>query len=589
MTTGVPLPRTLRHALCLAVAFLFLTVSAPGQSAAPFRIGLNFPFAGPTNPVVSVLMTNLVELNVRATRHLAPGDVTWNNLQATSSVPLNFNQADQVFFNTNSVLPLGSLYDVTSNTNSTGLQVPWIQGAGFNFTSAEMTAASNYVSAVVSRYKTATHYWEIANEMNTKTNRNIGLPVDEFASFLVTNRYWIQLADPEAKVVLPGCLGNFGYPLTNTCVWLRQLLTRTGSAGFDVMNYHDYKSWWVLPADYDQLRAILDSFGMTNMPIWITECSSSSVLNNPTNTVPYASEDEQAADVWRRSCTLFGRGAAAWFWHSLYSGPSGGFAHNGLLTPSASIPSGQKKKSWHAFQLLVSKIEGFQSATALSLHADQTNNASGGAGQWAVQFDWNDGTRRTVVWSGTNLDYTLTGLDTNASPYTITTVVPATLSADGKTATFTSVTNPLTGTSLQLSGTNLPVLVESTLTPFQIWANTYVADPARRGEGDDPDGDNLSNRNEYLAGTDPGSSNSVLRITAMTLSNSIREVTWTAHGNHERLYRVLTAPEPGQAFTGVLFSNTLGGGASPWYEVTNTVTDSSSLTQQFYRIESTVP
>ena len=76
----------------------------------------------------------------------------------------------------------------------------------------------------------------------------------------------------------------------------------------------------------------------------------------------------------------------SWFWHSLYSGVGGGFANDGLLTPGVS--GGQKKKSWHAFKLLVEKIEGFQTASALSIYTNQPDNTNGGQGQWAVRFDW---------------------------------------------------------------------------------------------------------------------------------------------------------------------------------------------------------
>ena len=313
---------------------------------------------------------------------------------------------------------------------------------------------------------------------------------------------------------------------------MRQILTNTGTNGFDVVNYHDYKSWWVLPADFDGYRGVLAEFNLTNMPIWVTECSSPSASNNPAFTVPYASEDQQAADVWRRSCLLFGKGVTTWFWHSLYSGPGGGFANDGLLTPGAATPSGQKKKSWHAFKLLVEKIEGFQNSTLLQLGNATTSNTNGGDGQWAVQFDWADGTRRFVVWSGTNLNYTLTNLDTNAAPYRITTVVPATLSSDGETATFAITTNALTGT-------NLPVVVESTLSLFQIWANTRIPNAALRGQTDDPDGDGQNNYAEFLAGTEPNDTNSVFKLTGISREGANWRVYWSSTSN--RVYSVLRA------------------------------------------------
>ena len=127
------------------------------QSQPPFRIGLNFPFVGVSNGVIANIFTNITPLGLRGMRHPAPGDVTWASLQTSSNLPPNFTNADQAFFNTNGVMPLGTFYDVASDTNSTGLQVPWIKGAGFNFTSNELYYASNYVRAVVSRYQGVSH------------------------------------------------------------------------------------------------------------------------------------------------------------------------------------------------------------------------------------------------------------------------------------------------------------------------------------------------------------------------------------------------------------------------------------------------
>lgn len=450
--------------------------AASGQSRLPFRIGLNFAFVGVSNAPISTFVNQLGELGVRATRQMTQADTAWTMLQTNPAAPLNFTNADLIFFNTNGIYPVGDLYEPSGN----GLQVPWNACGntnnplcGFNFT-RDGADASNYVTGVVRHYTNAAHLWEIGNEMDGKQARPSGMPAAEFASFLITNRNWIRAVDPQAQVVLPGCLGGTSYSVTNAFTWLRTVLTNGGAAGFDVMNYHDYKSWWVLPADFDGYRAVLAEFNLTNMPIWISECSSASVPGNPQTVVPYASEDQQAADVWRRSCVLFGKGATAWCWHSLYSGPSGNFANQGLLTPGSAVPSGQKKKSWHSFKLLCANIENFQTATPLALGNVTSNNASGGDGQWAVRFDWADGTRRFVVWSGTNLNFTLTNLAAN--PYRITTVVPATISGDGETATFSVTTNtPVAGALALTSGTNFPVLVESTVPPAPVITNTALA------------------------------------------------------------------------------------------------------------------
>ena len=199
--------RTLLRWLSLGICLLHFTAAA--QTAPPFRIGLNFAFVGATNTTLAQAFTNIVPLGLRGTRHSTPADVNWTSLQTRSNVPPNFTNADQVFFNSNGLAVLGTLYDDPNPSTSTGLQVPWITGSGFNFTSNELYYASNYVRSVVTRYAGVSHYWEISNEVDGQTNRPRSLPPSEFASFLITNRNWIRAVDPQAQVVLPGCLGNY--------------------------------------------------------------------------------------------------------------------------------------------------------------------------------------------------------------------------------------------------------------------------------------------------------------------------------------------------------------------------------------------
>ncbi len=509
------------------------------QSPPPFRIGLNFAFIGATNAAsTAAVFTNITPLGLRGTRHSNPGDANWLTIHPRTN-NYDYLNTDLIFFNTNGVMPIATLYEDPNASNSPGLQVPWLTNAsGFSFTAAELREASNYVTTVVSHYTNATHLWEISNEVSGTNSPPKSLPPNLFAAYLITNRNWIRAVDPQAQVLLPGCLGSYGLPFSNNYAWLRTVLTNGGAAGFDVMNYHDYKSWWVLATNFDGYRSVLAEFNFTNLPIWITECSSASTNSgNPNTIVPYASDDQQAADVWRRSCLLFGKGASVWFWHSLFSDAVGNFANQGLLTPVSTNAPSLKKKSWHSFKLLVEKIEGFQSAKMLQLGNTTNSNTAGGDGQWATQFDWADGTRRHVVWSGTNLNYTLTGLDSNASPYRVTVVVPSVLTNSNEGATFTVTTNVVTVNSLALTGTNLPVVVESTRSLFQIWANTKIPNAAQRGQTDDPDGDGQNNYAEFLAGTEPNDASSVFKLTGISHEGANLRIYWSSTSN--KVYSVL--------------------------------------------------
>lgn len=296
----------------------------------------------------------------------------------------------------------------------------------------------------------------IANEMNGKTTRPLGLPVADFAAFMHSNRVWIRAADPGARVVLPGLLGTYGFPFANSTNWLGLLLAAGGRGDFDVANYHDYNSWWTLPRHYDMCRAVLDAYGLTNMPSWVTETGISSRTHSPI-TPRYSSEDAQAADVWRRFALLYGKGVQLVAWHTHYSEslPPGadGFDQFGLLDHT-----GRKKKSWHAMKLLIQKLEGFQSAQLLATGVINDDNLRGGEGAWAVRFRCADDAHRYVLWSPDNRDYRLTGL--TARTYQTIRVVPTTVSSDGHHATFlTNTVVPVGGEFIFALG-DAPILVE---------------------------------------------------------------------------------------------------------------------------------
>ena len=66
-----------------------------------------------------------------------------------------------------------------------------------------------------------------------------------------------------------------------------------------------------------------------------------------------------------------------------------------------------------------------------------------------------------------------------------------------------------------------------------------LADSAVSGPDADPDGDGLSNRQEFLAGTDPWDADSVLQITGIARTDEGLELRW--HGVAGRLYRIAVA------------------------------------------------
>jgi hypothetical protein len=101
----------------------------------------------------------------------------------------------------------------------------------------------------------------------------------------------------------------------------------------------------------------------------------------------------------------------------------------------------------------------------------------------------------------------------------------------------------------------------------------------------DTDGNNISDFEEMLAGTNPTDPEAGLNIISMKPDGLMGVVTWQARGNNERIY-VLRVRD--NSYDGipdiVIWSNTVAGGFPPWYAVTNTI--SEPLTDgSFYAVE----
>jgi len=432
----------------------------PGETAnPPFRLGINFPFRSPEAASLKTYLELLNASGAACMRQMTFADVHWNQIEPEDN-DWRFSLADSSIDNPFGLQAVPTLYGISAGENdTTGLQKPWIacnrrhdSDCGWQ-AARDSSDSKDYVQTVVNRYQSQVIFWEISNEMSTKMHRPLGLPLDDFVEFMHLNFRWIKAANPDAQVLLPGLPGTCGMPMSNAVTWFRDFLAAGGEGSFEIFNYHDYNSWWTLPAHYDSLQAVLAEFGLESLPVWCTESSISSEPGSEI-TPGYSSPEAQAADVWRRPAVLFAKGLDVYFWQSLWSsGPASEWREFGIVDAS-----GQKKQSFHAFHLLVEKIENFATARALSFGEVTEDNASGGNGVWVVQFEWSDGTRRWVAWSPDRRPYTLAAL--TASAVTVTTTVPATLSADGETATFDTRTAPVTAGSVRLNLSDVPVLVE---------------------------------------------------------------------------------------------------------------------------------
>ncbi len=394
----------------------------------------------------------LNSLGVKFYRHMMYSDVGWVHIEPQND-DWHFDYADSAMFNPFGITPLPTLYHCCNASDTIGIQVPWRacfdDGCGWYL--SDSSDSKDYVQTVVNRYKNVAKYWEISNELDGNQHRPQGLPANFIATFLELNYRWIKNADPEAQIVLPSLSGTYGMPL-GEYNWLKIVLLHGGCNYFDILGYHDYNSWWTLPAHIDSIKKVMQEFGCAIKPFWNTECSISS--DSTTNITPrYSTIDEQSADVWRRASVLFAYGVEKFFWHPLWSGARRPWIAFGLTDKN-----GVKKKSFYSYKLLIQEIDTFQTAEAVSFGEVTNDNLSGGNGTWVVKYNFRNGESKWALWSPDNQSYTLEFPDN--SWIEVTHTVPAFISADGENAEFRRDTIQALNGEVTLALSNFPILVK---------------------------------------------------------------------------------------------------------------------------------
>lgn len=129
-----------------------------------------------------------------------------------------------------------------------------------------------YLRKCVERYKDRIKAWEIYNEPNLKLFWGDDPNPAEYAKLLERAYKTIKSIDPELKVLYAGVSG---VPL--------EYIEKTFEAGaakyFDIMNIHPYQHSnpeKKLPEEIRALKKLMEKYGISEKPIWITEVGYSS-------------------------------------------------------------------------------------------------------------------------------------------------------------------------------------------------------------------------------------------------------------------------------------------------------------------------
>lgn len=101
----------------------------------------------------------------------------------------------------------------------------------------------------------------------------------------------------------------------------------------------------------------------------------------------------------------------------------------------------------------------------------------------------------------------------------------------------------------------------------------------------DTDGDGMNDGREALDGSDPTDANATFELVQIVNTGAVGSVTWLARGNNEKKYMVKASSRSYAQPSEVIFSNTVAGGSAPWYQVTNTFSDSVTTNGRYYSVE----
>ncbi len=256
----------------------------------------------------------------------------------------------------------------------------------------DLEAYSRFLQRAVERYdgdgiddapgSPVVRYWQIHNELDFFWKDT----PENFAELLKVSYLAIKKANPQAQVVIGGIGGinsKKGYNLYASIIrHLHKIKDRKDDRFFDVFDLH-----WVSTAQgyiqflnkrqgvnlgdfLDRLRTLLDRYGYTNVPIFMTEMSTySGCPKRRGKRIDCQTEEEQAIGLLKFFIYPFSKGVSKIFWvsvhefHHFAGKVNGVFDNVGLIHNPKNDGMSGKKLAFYTYRLLIEKTKGVDWST----------------------------------------------------------------------------------------------------------------------------------------------------------------------------------------------------------------------------------
>lgn len=330
------------------------------------------------------IFNDFSKLGVQGYRQFVKADLFWDVVE-----PKN----DEWFFeNADEVIPRSGFEPIVTlfAMQYASATPPWVTDSS-KFEKTLGVEAKEYLDKVIERYGSYVKYWEIGNEMDhwrladveqSETTAEMvkdgdlvlaaeekipvspldGFSPEEQGKFFAEVAAYIRARDADAVIVMPGMSAPIDYSIDT---WLPGVLAGAGKNTFDIVNYHYYSSYERFMIVRSEFGEKLQTLGIGDKPVWLTETGSSSDVTLTIRTNYPNSVTSQAADIFRRIIPAYASGDSYVNWHtfleSVDEGGEGSWRAYGLRTST-----GKVRPSYAAFQLLTSELIPFSTVETLA-------------------------------------------------------------------------------------------------------------------------------------------------------------------------------------------------------------------------------